>query len=270
MNDLCFETIQFSPFTGCEDPRLLEQIAAAADTGFASIGLDLASVDDYRRRGGSLTSLRDALEAHALPCFELQDLAISGDLDATLRRAEALAEVGSVLRPRWIQAAITSARHDEAAMLALGRAAEVVDSVGAALAIEYLPFLPIDSIASTRAFLDAAGVPSARIVVDSWHFVHGPDGWDSLADLPLDALAYPQFNDHPRIVAASEDRLQATMHGRCMPGEGCFELERFATAFRAKGYDGPVSVEVLSRAWRARERSEFAARLAEASRPFWT
>jgi len=38
---------------------------------------------------------------------------------------------------------------------------------------------------------------------------------------------------------------------------------------KALGYDGPVSVEILSRDWRARPLPEFAAATYEATRRFW-
>ena len=35
-------------------------------------------------------------------------------------------------------------------------------------------------------------------------------------------------------------------HRRAVPGEGVLELDRFAETMRDRGYDGIVSVEVLS------------------------
>ncbi len=40
--------------------------------------------------------------------------------------------------------------------------------------------------------------------------------------------------------------IRESLHRRALPGEGILELDRFATTLREKGYDGIVSVEVLS------------------------
>jgi len=40
--------------------------------------------------------------------------------------------------------------------------------------------------------------------------------------------------------------IRESLHRRAVPGEGVLDLDRFATTLREMGYDGIVSVEVLS------------------------
>ena len=64
--------------------------------------------------------------------------------------------------------------------------------------------------------------------------------------MPLGRIAYVQFSDAPD--ARSDDLLDETMNRRVMPGNGGFELERFAsTLLLERGWEGLVSIEVLSR-----------------------
>jgi sugar phosphate isomerase/epimerase len=111
-------------------------------------------------------------------------------------------------------------------------------------------------------------VDDAAVLLDTWHFFLGPDGWDQLARLPAARLGYVQFDDHPQL--ASPDLREETLHRRVFPGEGTFDLERFSRTLRARGFDGLVSVEILSSAWRGGDVEAFARRAYQTSAPYWT
>jgi sugar phosphate isomerase/epimerase len=63
--------------------------------------------------------------------------------------------------------------------------------------------------------------------------------------VPLDDIAYLQFTDalEPEY---RERMIRESLHRRALPGEGVLELTRFAATFLDRGWDGTVSVEVLS------------------------
>ncbi|MBV8303324.1 MAG: sugar phosphate isomerase/epimerase, partial [Acidimicrobiia bacterium] len=65
-----------------------------------------------------------------------------------------------------------------------------------------------------------------------------------LQKVAIDRIAYIQFDDAPH--PESEDLMGETMNRRVLPGEGTFELDRFAATLLGRGFDGVVSVEVLS------------------------
>ncbi len=68
----------------------------------------------------------------------------------------------------------------------------------------------------------------------------------------------------------SGDRLvRETLHRRAAPGEGVLELDRFAATLRDGGYDGTVSVEVLSAALRELPVDALVERLHGATAPYW-
>ena len=268
MNALCYETINRSPYIVPEQTAdLPAQIEAASAAGFSLIGIDVASIAQHRERGGTLAELASALDAAGLRCFELQPLVVDGDERETLIQAESIAEIAEALRPDWIQSGVSS-DVDEAAIQNFRKAAEVLHSTGAKLAIEYLPFISLCSIATTRDFLHRAEVEGARIVVDTWHFFNGPDDWSDLEALTLDELAYPQFDDAPEL--ESDDLMFETTQRRVLPGNGSFDLKRFCEVLRTKGYNGPVSVEILSAEMRTLPPAEFARRVFEAAAPFWS
>ena len=135
------------------------------------------------------------------------------------------------------------------------------------LAVEFLPFLPIASIADARAMIASPETRGAGLVVDSWHFFHGPDDWPELEAIRADEIAYVQFDDHPPLVGA--DLLVETTSRRVMPGRGVFDLERFAKTLMDRGFTGPVGLEHLSAQDRARPVDDVARELLEASRGYW-
>lgn len=267
MAELCYETIQFSPFI---DPQseadLPGQIRAAGAAGFEWIGIDAPSVAQHLERGGTLAELARLLREAGLRCLEVQPLVIGADVEQTLRNARETAELASAFGAPWIQAGLTDP--PTAGVLAnLRRAADAARGAGARLALEYLPFTPLRSIRETLDAIDRSGVPDARVVVDTWHFFNGPETWADLEALPLERLAYPQFDDAPEL--ASDDLMYETTQRRVLPGEGRFDLTRFARSLRSRGWDGPVSVELLSAEMRRWPREVFAKRVHAAARPYW-
>jgi sugar phosphate isomerase/epimerase len=141
------------------------------------------------------------------------------------------------------------------------------------LVLEFLPFLPMASIAQTHEVLDAAGMTGPHFVVDSWHFFNGPDGksadggWAALSSIPADRIAFAQFNDHGPL--QSDDLLTETIEKRVLPGEGIFDLKRFVACLRASGFDGIVGTEMISKDLRFQPIDQVARRIIDATTPYW-
>lgn len=268
MYRLVYDTINDSPYVTGGPPRLLEQIEAAADAGFQGIGIDVWSVDRFRESGGTLDALRAALERHLLPCIELQAFVFTADAEETAANARNVAAIAEVLQPEILMSG-THVPVDDAVVANLARFAPTATASGARLAIEFLPIMPIDTIAKVRDLIARAGLPpeTAGVCLDVWHFSHGPDDWPDLDALPAVELAYVQFSDHPPLV--SDDLVEETLHRRVVPGEGVLPLERFVAAVRAKGYAGPVAAEVISAELRKLPPAEAARRVYRAMAPFW-
>ena len=268
MAELCFNSFNRSAFIlGDEDSDLPGQIAAAAAAGFRLFGPDLYSLRQYRERGGRLEELAEALAAHGMRCFEMPALDISSDLAATLEAAEEMAAMAAVLRPDYVQCNVSS-EPGEDTLEAFRRAADRLREEGAGLALEYLPWLPVSNIRSTLELLERGGAEGAGAIVDSWHFFNSDDDWSDLEALPLERLAYVQFDDHPQWVG--DDIVHETLQRRVLPGEGVFELERFCRVLRGKGFDGAVSCEILSEEMRSMDLGEFARRVYRSSVRFWS
>ena len=59
------------------------------------------------------------------------------------------------------------------------------------------------------------------------------------------------------------------MNRRIYPGQGVFDLARFVSTVRSTGWDGIVSVQILSAELRQSPLSDFARQAYEASAPYW-
>lgn len=268
MNALCYETINRSPFiTPGFVADLPAQIRAAGKAGFHWTGIDFASIEQYCEGGGTLRSLRGLLEDAGLRCFELQPFIVSENLAETIAGAKRSAEIATILEVPWVQSGIVG-EVCAAAEEGFRQGAALVAESGAALALEFLPMNALKSISQTREFISRTGVATARIVVDTWHFFHGPDEWSDLEALKLEELAYPQFNDHPAL--ESQDLMFETMQRRVLPGQGRFDLDRFCRTIRDKGYADPVSVEILSSDLRSLSADDFARVVFESASPYWS
>ena len=264
MTRLLYETIQFSPFVWDGENALTDQFAAAAAAGFDGVGIDVWTIDQHLANGGTIHDLTDALERSGLRCVELQALVVSDDMPP-ISRPPRFVDLVDAFRPEIIMAGFSAAPTD-ADVDAFRRAVEQVTRHGATVAIEFLPMTPINTIAKALELVRRVGGP-VGVCVDTWHFFRGPDTWAELDSLPAADLAYVQFNDALPLV--SDDLMSETLHRRALPGEGEFDLTRFCQVINAKGYDGPVAVEIMSALLRVDGPAEYARTAQAAARPYW-
>lgn len=90
--------------------------------------------------------------------------------------------------------------------------------------------------------------PALGIVLDSFHILsRGHDPAD-IADIPAQKIFFVQVADAPLL---DMDVLQWSRHFRSFPGQGRLPLKSFMAALAKTGYDGPLSHEIFSDAFRA-------------------
>jgi sugar phosphate isomerase/epimerase len=265
--ELIYETIQFSPYFGADDPDLPAQIRGAARAGFAGIGIDhRGTLAHFTQKHGTVRDVAELLGEHGLRCFAIQDLTVTENERETLGLAERCLEAAAALRAEYVHCCFTAPIRDDTTAL-FQRALTIVRPAGARFSLEFLPWCEMNDVRTTRDVIRKTGATDVKLLVDTWHAHHGPTSWDDLASIALDELAYLQFDDHPAL--ASTDLFSETIHRRALPGEGELELTRFARLFRDKGYAAPVSVEVLNQDMRALPRDVFAQRVYDAAIRYW-
>jgi 4-hydroxyphenylpyruvate dioxygenase len=83
--------------------------------------------------------------------------------------------------------------------------------------------------------------PNVGICFDVFHYYTGPSKLEDLGGLSPDNLFHVQFSDLP-----SMPRELATDAHRILPGDGDFQLQPIVDRWRAIGYGGCVSVELMN------------------------
>ena len=264
-NPLCLNLFQYSPYAGTTSvPSLDDVLGASAAAGFGLVGLDMYSLDRFEIAPGAVAR---ALQHHGLRCFEMLGLSVDGDETTSLAMARSVARWVGEAQAEWVLA-VVSAPVDDELVDRFGRCADLVVAEGGRLALEFLPFLPVATIDSACALCDAVGAPRARVLIDSWHVFRGTDTLAGVAATPAESIGYIQFDDALPATGALQDEV---MTRRTWPGRGEFDLNGFAEAVKATGYDGAISVELLNESWRldGLRPAEFARRAMQTSLPYW-
>jgi sugar phosphate isomerase/epimerase len=249
-----FNTFNHSVFLGLE-PTLVAQIAAAGAAGYDHIGVDVPSVLAHAEAGVSAAALVDAMAEAGITPYELNFWAILPDLDASRAGLAASLDVFDALGAQWLQSVVMGPVDDGVVSL-MHEGVDALVERGARLAVEYLPTYPVCSIRDVLELSQRVGPPGVGVCVDAHHFFRGPDTFADFDALPDGDLAFLQFCDALPLGDAG-DLGDAMVNGRAMPGDGEFPVDEFCQHAVARGYDGVVSVEILSSAWRSRPLDEF-------------
>jgi sugar phosphate isomerase/epimerase len=239
------------------DISVADLVAAAGGAGFSALGMAGRRAD---------AACAAALAAGGLRCHELLALVITADEEATLSRARRLAEAAAVVNAQWVLTTFAAPLGGETRPL-IERCAAMFAETGSGMAVEFSPLGAVTSITAGLAVVDAAGAGRAGVMIDTWHFFRGDSTWEQLERVPLDRIAYVQFCDAQPPV--SENGMHETMERRAMPGDGTFELNRFASTLLDRGWAGLVSVEVLSAELRGLRVPEFARRAYQSTARYW-
>jgi sugar phosphate isomerase/epimerase len=128
------------------------------------------------------------------------------------------------------------------AVVSLRQAAQWAAAFGVRLALEFRGSARFcSSLDTALALVLQCGEPNVGINFDVFHYYTGPSKFEDLRLLTPATLAHVQLCDVagvPRELAADADRI--------LPGEGDFLLGPILQQFRALGYDGWVSLELLN------------------------
>ena len=264
MNELCLNLFQYSTMFGDTGAPVERSVAAAADAGFGLVGLDVFTLDSSGLEPGKVRAL---LDSHGVHCFEMLGLVVGASEEETFEGARRAARWVGETGADWVLTVVDSPP-DAELIDRFGRCADLVGAEGGRLALEFLPYMAVSTIAEARRVCEAVDMGRAAVLVDSWHVFRGTDTLAAVAAIPADAIAYVQFDDALPVVGDLTDEVMAR---RVWPGSGEFPLADFAGAIRATGYAGPVSIEVLNAAWRADglDVAEFAREARRTNTPFW-
>lgn len=117
---------------------------------------------------------------------------------------------------------------------------------GIRIALEPLPFSMVPSVPAGVDLVRMVDHPACGLVVDAWAvFRAGTDLATLGACLEPNLVFAVELDDAARTVQGS--LFEDTINNRKLCGEGDFELTQFVKTMTAVGFDGPWSVEIISR-----------------------
>jgi sugar phosphate isomerase/epimerase len=232
-------------------------VAAARRAGFRALGMVGKRVD---------AAARECFGRAGLRCHELLGLQVRDDAAATLASAERLASDATTIGAAWVLTTFETALTADVRRVVAQCAARFTEA-GAGLAVEFSPLGPVATIDDGVEVVVASGEARAAIIIDAWNFCFGRSSWDDLARVPLELIAHLQFAD--ALAPIDGPTFEEAMHRRALPGEGVLELDRFAGVLLDRGYDGVVSMQVLSDELRSLPVDEYARRVHDAGARYW-
>jgi sugar phosphate isomerase/epimerase len=234
-----------------------EQVAtAAAEAGFDAVSVPVGHASD-----ATLSILKD----HGLPAHDVLALMVAKN-EKTENYARRVAEGAAAVNAPWVLCLFTEEPSPEGRKL-FERCAAIIAESGARMAVEFNPFSPVSNIDAAVEVVDWVGSARAAVMIDTWHFFRGDSTFSQLEQVPLEKIAYVQFDDAP--APYSTDGYAETMNGRVFPGNGVFELSRFTQTLRNRDWEGVVSVEVLNSELSVLPIPEFARSAYQTSAPYW-
>ena len=252
-----------------------ERVRAAAQAGFAAMGLYIGDYQRLRAEGAKDADLRAILRHYGLRVVEIEALrgwSAKGPEQEAYQKAEReVFAMSDALGPGHHVQVIGpyTGTLDDAAQAFAGvcdRAAEH----GLAAAIEFLPEMTnIPDAATAMQLVTKAGRPNGGICLDSWHHFRGANDDDMLRAIPAEHIFTVQFDDGPRQRVDPDYYADCTQY-REVPGDGGFDLPGFLRLLAEMGVRLPLSVEVMSAKLRTRPADEIARRLADATRAILT
>lgn len=252
-----------------------ERVAAAADAGFAGIGLYLEEYCRLRdEEGRRAADIRRQLEDHGLVLADIETVRWwcedGGVASAECRRLESLAyEMADEIGARYLQAIgpyqCTASDATRAFAALCDRAAAHDLLVG----IEWLPFTNIATAADAQVIVEGADRPNAGYCADIWHHKRGANDESMIRALAADRIFAIQMDDGPAKPNLA-DYKEDCMIFRVPPGEGEFDCVGFVRLLADMGVRAPISLEVCSADLWAAPAAEAARRAADAMRSVLT
>jgi len=203
-------------------------IAAAAEGGYDGVGLRLAAapgtapaepvIGDAARLG----AIRRQLADHRLAAFSATGLWLTPQ-SAGDGFGPAL-EAAAFLGVRWF---LVGGTDPDRARLAdsLARLAADAARFGVGLAIEFMPYTAVATLAEAMALARGAGA-AVGVVVDALHLARSGGTPAALAALPPERIAYLQLCDAPAAAPAGGTAAlrRESLGGRLYPGDGALPL----------------------------------------------
>lgn len=232
-------------------PTRIEQAARAGFTGFGLMHVDLQAF----LRDSDLPTLRQTLADNGITTLELEFLTDwwkdGGEREASDKTLRHLLDASEALSPHHVKIApdITGGPFElDRWAEGFHRVCEAFTQVGTTVALEFMPFSNINTLARGIELVTTAGHPAGGLMIDLWHVERGGATLEELAQVPLGLVKGVELDDGDAQQVG--DGYSDTVLRRRLCGQGSFRIAEFINIMRDIGWTGPWGVEILSETYR--------------------
>ncbi len=269
---LCCSTLTADPF-GVDGAEVDCWLDAAAGHGFGGLSLwtlhVMAAAPD-----GDLAGLRRRIHDRGLTVDVVEAVTawatasgVSADADTDLALDTAQALGADQIIAVTMEAELAD---PDGAVEGFARLCDRAAARGVRVALEFLPWSAIPTLAAAWDLVERAGRPNGGVMIDTWHWQRQPGGpsTDVLATMPGGAIQVVQLCDAAPV--AGDDLLAEAMTARGLPGDGVVDFAGLADGLAAIGAEPILAPEVFNHALAAEGVDRFAGRQARACAAVWS
>ena len=226
------------------------RIRAAADAGFAAVGLYLGAWERLRTDAAEVARIEHALDETGLVIANIEVVrgwASPDRASEACRAQEALAyEMADRFGCRYLQAIGSYTGSVAQAAAGFASLCDRAAAHGLLVGLEWVPSMTnIDSAAVADAIVSEADRPNGGFCFDAWHLTRSTNNLDDLRRLDGTKIFATQFNDGT-IQPQHPDYLEDCLTNRVPPGHGEFALEEMVRILDDLGSAAPIGLEVCS------------------------
>lgn len=238
--------------------NLVTAFALAHEAGFAAVEISVPKLRNYLAIGHTAADVKALLTQYALRPVCVNDIfgvesmrpeeraRIFAEMDFLAPLTE---EIGcktlqvcplpELAELSWPEARRMTAKN-------IKKLCEMAKPHGVTIQLETMAWAPVHSLARGLEMIDEVGMDNMGISIDTWHFYAGGETPpEEVAKMDKRLMCNIHFCDGRRPYAneAWDEEVQRAYY----PGKGDIPLAAYADAIRATGYDGPWSIELISR-----------------------
>lgn len=234
--------------TACLSGSLEDKLNAAAAAGFSTIELLISDlllsaltprqVRAYAARLDMSIEVLQPLHVEAVP---------EQVFASTLRRAERAFEVVEDLGADLLLLCSTrtpdGVEDDRAAVEQLRELADRAARRGIRLAYEAVPWGRVPTHEAAWRLLELADHDHLGLCLDSFHALSVGNDLSTISQVPTEKIFHVQLADSPQLHPG--DR-HWSLHNRTLPGQGTLDVAGLVRQLAARGYSGPMALEVFN------------------------
>jgi len=248
-HDLGPDDLVWDHFSRPRTEAIAPRVYAAAQAGYAAIGVFLGSWAQLRAEPAQLDAVDEALETTGLVVANIETLrgwAVPGPNEA-LAAQEALAyDMAQHWGCRYVQVIGDAEGPLDRAAEGFAALCDRAADHGLAVGLEWVPSMTnIGDAPTALQIVTDADRSNGGLCVDSWHFTRSTNRLDDLRAIPGEKVIATQWNDGT-VVPQNPNYYEDTLSNRVVPGEGEFALEEILRILDAAGSRAPLGMEVCS------------------------